>query len=361
MHVDRFLLRTWALLGLLACCHAWVAGAESVRAEPARNASAAESLALYDGADRQQRLLEVAKKEGELTLYTVTPASNADPVIAAFTKKYGIKVNLWRASSEVVLKRIVTEAQGGRFDVDVTENNTLENEALHREQLLQAVQSPYAKDLMPQAGAPHREWVGTVINIWIAAYNTRLIKEQELPHSYDDLLDAKWKGRLGIEASNYAWFATVTQALGAEQALKLFGKLVATNGLSVRKGHSLLAGLVASGEIPLALTVYNWNVPVLDKKGAPIKGHMLAPLVGQFRTVALHKKSPHPNAGLLFYDFMLNEGQQILAELGEVVPSKDIDSPYTRQSIAFVDPGQALDRGEQWQRTWDDVILKRAR
>jgi iron(III) transport system substrate-binding protein len=356
MRVDRFLLRTWALLGLLACCDASVAGAEAVR-----NASAAESLALYDGADRQERLVEAAKKEGELTLYTVTPGSNSDPVIAAFTKKYRIKVNLWRASSEVVLNRIVTEARGGRFDVDVNENNTLENEALHREQLLQAVRSPYAKDLMPQASAPHRQWVGTVINIWIAAYNTGLIKERELPGSYDDLLDARWKGRLGIEASNYAWFATVTQALGAERALKTFGRLVETNGLSVRKGHSLLTGLVASGEIPLALTVYNWNVPVLEKKGAPIKGLMLAPLAGQFRTVALQKKAPHPNAALLFYDFMLNEGQQILAALGEVVPSRNIDSPYTRQPIAFIDPGEALDKGEQWQRTWDDVVLKRAR
>lgn len=353
--MNRFLLQAWASLGILLC-----APAPASALEAAGEATAASNIALYEGADRQARLVEAAKKEGELTLYTVTPSTNSDPVVAAFTKKYGIKVNLWRASSDAVLKRVVTEARAGKFDVDIVENNTLENEALHREHLLQAVRSPYARDLLPQATASHREWAGTAINIWIAAYNTGLVQESELPKSYADLLDPKWKGRLGIEGNNSQWFATLVQAMGAQQALPLFRDIVATNGLSIRKGHSLLAALVASGEVPLSLTVYNWNVPVLEKKGAPIRGFTLKPLVGQFRTVALHKKAPHPNAGLLFYDFMLNEAQQILADLGEVVPSTRVDSPYTKQPIAFIDPSQALDLNEQWKRTWEDVILKRA-
>ncbi|GAA4336713.1 extracellular solute-binding protein [Pigmentiphaga soli] len=349
--MNRFVVKLGAALGLAVCLQGAALGAQ-----PAADGA---SLALYGGPDRQARLLQAARKEGELTLYTVTPGPNSDPIIAAFTRKYGIKVNVWRASSDAVLKRVVTEAQGSRFDVDVIENNTLENEALHREGLLQAVESPYAADLLPQATAPHREWAGTVINVWIGAYNTELIKAQDLPKSYSDLRDPKWKGKLGIEGNNYQWFATLTQAMGGQPAVQLFRDIVDTNGLSVRKGHSLLANLVASGEVPLSLTVYNWNVPTLEKKGAPIRGFTMSPLVGQFRTVALSKKAPHPAAGLLFYDFMLNEAQPMLADLGELVPSKRVDSPYTRQPITFVDPGQALDMNERWKRTWDDVVLKR--
>jgi len=330
-------------------------------AEAANTRSPVSVAALYEGADRHARLVEAAKKEREVTVYTVTPPSNSAPVVSAFEKKYGIKVNLWRASSDAVLSRVITEGRAGKFDVDIIENNTLENEALHREKLLQEVRSPHVKGLLPQASAPHREWVGTAINVWIAAYNTDRIKKEDLPQSYQDLLDPKWKGRLGIEANNYHWFATLASAMGEERARTLFENIVSTNGISLRKGHSLLTQLVSSGEVPFALTVYNWNVPALKSKGAPIEGLALAPVIGQFRTVALHRRAPHPNAALLFYDFMLNEGQQILAGLGEIVPSKSIDSPYTRRPIEFIDPGKALDMNDRWKKTWDEVIVNKAR
>jgi iron(III) transport system substrate-binding protein len=350
-------LRKFSLLAMVMLG----ASIQAVGAEPGNSRSAVSAAALYEGADRQARLIEAARKEGMVTVYTVTPPSNSAPVISAFEKKYGIKVNLWRASSDAVLARVITEGLGGKFDVDIIENNTLENEALHREKLLQEVRSPYVKSLLSQASAPHKEWVGTVINVWIAAYNTDKVKKEELPKSYQDFLDPKWKGRLGIEANNYHWFATLANAMGEERALKVFENIVSTNGISMRKGHSLLAQLVSSGEVPMALTVYNWNVPAIKSKGGPIEGLALEPVIGQFRTVALHRNAPHPNAAVLFYDFMLNEGQQILAGLGEIVPSKNIDSPYTKRPIEFIDPDKALDMSDKWKKTWDEVIVRKSR
>lgn len=326
-------------------------------AEPAKGAASA--IAMYQGADRHERLVAAAQKEGELVVYHAYP--NLTVAMAAFTKKYGIKVKPWRAGSEAILQRLVTEARGSRFDADIVQNNAPENEALHRETLSQEVWSPYLADLIPQASPAHKEWVGITYDVWTASYNTNLIKKEDLPKSYQDLLDPKWKGRLGIEANDQGWFGPLVEALGEQQGRKLFADIVASNGISIRKGHSLLAGLVASGDVPLALSVYSWNPEQLKKKGAPVEGLILQPLFAQFSTLAMLRKAPHPNAAALFYDFMLHEGQQILADLNYVVTSKTIDTPFTKIPLRFVDPSQALDTQEKWTKLYEDVLIKKIR
>ena len=138
-------------------------------------------LALYQGPDRQARLVEAAKKENGITVYHSYPALTN--VMTAFNKKYGIKTRAWRAGSEAILQRMITESRGNRFEVDIVQNNAPENEAAHREKLLQAVRSPLTADLIPQATPAHGEWVGVTLDVWTAAYNTNRITEAELPKS----------------------------------------------------------------------------------------------------------------------------------------------------------------------------------
>lgn len=328
----------------------------SVAAEPAKGPATVSEIAQYQGADRHERLLAAARKEGELTVYHAYPALAT--VTAAFSKKYGIKVNAWRAGSEALLQRIVTEARGNRFEVDIVQNNAPENEALHREKLAQAVESAFLNDLRPEASPAHKEWVGITLDVFSAAYNTRLIKKEELPKSYQDLLDPKWKNKLGIEADDSVWFGPLIEALGEQQGKKLFSDIVATNGISIRKGHSLLTNLVASGEVPLALTVYSWNPVQLQKKGAPVEGFLLAPVFAQFSTLAMLRKAPHPNAAALFYDYMLSEGQQLLADLNFVVASRKIETPVTNEKLNFVDPRRALDMQEKWAKMFESILVK---
>jgi iron(III) transport system substrate-binding protein len=312
------------------------------------------------GADRQAKLLEAAKREGEVSLYYIFP--NLDVVTTAFTNKYGIKVKAWRSSSEGVLQRVSAESRAGRFDVDVIQNSAQENEALHRENVLEAVESPYLANVMPEAVQAHREWVGTKVNAFIMAYNTRMIKTEDLPKAYADLVDPKWKGRLGIEANNHHWFATLSQHMGEAAAQTLFTKIVETNGISVRRGHSLLSNMVASGEVPLSLTVYDWNIGPLKKKGAPIDGFMLPPTVAQFDTMAIHKRAPHPNAARLFYDFVLSdEGQQLIASTDAIAVGKKFESPYTKAALKFVDPAKALDMNDTWRKTFEGIVTKKAK
>lgn len=318
-------------------------------------------IALSQAADRPQKLIEGARKEGGLTIYGAMPTKDLQALVDAFAKKYGIKANIWRSSSENVVQRIVTEARSGRFDVDFLQNNEPAMAALQREQLLQPVNSPYHGDLIPQAVPAHREWVGLYVLAFVQAYNTDKVKKNELPKTYQDLLDPKWKGRLGIEADDEHWFAFVLQQLGQEKGRRLFKDIVDANGTSVRKGHTLLANLVVSGEVPLGLTVYSYMAEQLKRKGAPIDWFVIPPAIAQFTSIGLLRKAPHPHAAMLFYDFMLSEGQQILFQRNYVPTTTKIDTPLNKLPMKFIDPVLFLDMNDKWLQTFDDVFVKRTK
>jgi len=316
----------------------------------------------YEGADREKVLAEGAKKEGEVMLYTSLVPEDLTALGAAFEKKYGVKLKTWRANSEKVLQRAVTEARAGRNDADVVETNGPQLESLYREKGLQPLRSPYLKDLMAQALQPHGHWVGTRINMFVHSYNTNLVKKEELPKSYQDLAHPRWKGRLGIEAEDDDWFAMIIKALGEEQGLRIFREIVKVNGLSVRKGHTLLAGLVASGEIPLALTTYSHGAEKMKQKGAPVEWFAIAPAIGRANGIGVVRKPPHPHAAALFVDFLLSpEGQQILQKGGYVPASLRVEDRAQKLELRFVDPAVILDELDKWKKHWDEIVLKGAR
>lgn len=329
---------------------------------PSHAASLVETLANYEGPDRLQKLVEGAKKEGTLNLYTSLTVEDMTVLNAAFEKTYGVKVRMWRASCDKVLQRVLAEHQASRAEVDIVECNAPPLEAMHREGVLQAVRSPWHADLIPAAVPAHREWAGTRLNVFVQAYNTRLITKDELPKSYADLLHPRWKGRLSIESSDDDWFASVVRGMGEEKGLKLFRDIVAQNGMSVRRGHTLLTNLVASGEVPFALTVYNFTAEQVKQKGAPFDWFVLSPAVARANGVALAKKSPHPHAALLYYDFMIGDaGQQILFKRDFVPTSKKIDTPLNSGPLVIIDPKLVLDETDKWAKLFEQIFVKQVK
>ena len=208
----------------------WAAGA---LAQPA-----GIGLATYDGADRLDRIVEGAKKEGDLVLYTSAPADDMKAVIEAFERRYGVKVKVWRASAEKVLQRATSEARAKRYEADVFESDGPAMEGLVRDKLLTAVRTPAQEDLIPEARFFHQSWVRTRYSVYALAYNTKNVRKQDLPRSYEGLLEPRWKGKLGVEADDGDWLAAVSQQLGEDKARKLFKDVVARNGVAVRRGHS---------------------------------------------------------------------------------------------------------------------------
>jgi iron(III) transport system substrate-binding protein len=335
-------------------CSAILVGA-CLAASSAARAQTAADIATYSGPDRTQKLIDGARKEGEVLLYSSAVVEDSDALAAAFQKKYGVTVKLWRASSEDILRRAVTEHRGGRDDVDVAETAGTEMEGLQREQLLQPMASPAFADLIPQAVAQNRAWVMSRLSIFTAAYNTNVVKPADVPKSYDDLTNPKWRDKLGVEADDGNWLMAVADAMGEDKALPLFRAIVAANGMSVRKGHTLLANLVVAGEVPLALTAYNYRVAELKGKGAPIDGVVLPPAIALPTGIAVFAHAPHPYAAALFMDFFLSDdGQRILLARGNVPTNRTVQAPPP--GLNFVDVAKYLDDGDKWTKLFKQTF-----
>jgi iron(III) transport system substrate-binding protein len=324
--------------------------------------SGVAEIASYQGADREQRLIEGAKREKELTFYSSIPPEDIAALVSAFDKKYGVKVKVWRSDSEGILQRIISEARARRFEVDVVAGSSSALEPLYRENLLREVKSPYLAGIIPEAIAPHRQWVAVYLSMFVQAYNTDLVRKDSLPKTFYDLLRPQWKDRLGIEAEDYDWFAQVLMDLGEAQGLRLFRDIVASNGISVRKGHSLLTNLVVAGEVPLALTAYGFLAEQAKRRGAPLDWFVIPPAIARPTAEGLARNAPHPHAAVLFFDFLISEeGQQILASRQFATVSRSIETPFNKGPITLIDSAAILDQARKWQDLYHKTIIAPSR
>ena len=309
-----------------------------------------------------QANVEAAKKEGTLTLYTTIAEKDLPVIIKPFEDKYGIKVSVWRAGTDKVLQRAVAETRAKKYEFDAVHFGAPEMEALSREKILAPVNSPVHKDLMPGSVPAHKEWAATILSVWVQAYNTNVVKKSELPRTYQDLLDPRWKGKLGIEAKNDDWFATVVHQMGSEsQGVEFFRKLSSTNGISPRQGHTLLNNMVVSGEVPMALTVYNYMPEQAKKKGAPIDWFVIEPAIARANAIGVARHAQHPNAALLFYEYLLGpDGQKAMVSIDYVPTNTKVESPLKGVKIIQTDPIRSLDESDKWKKLYEETVLKKA-
>jgi iron(III) transport system substrate-binding protein len=338
------------LIGSSAC------GGDTRQAAPAGTEPV--SPASYEGPDRTAKIAAAARQEGKLTLYTTVADKDLPTLIQPFESQYGVKVVVWRAGTDKVLQRTLAEAAAGRNDVDVIHFGTPEMEALSREKVLLPITSAVHAELQPGSVPAHREWAATLLSVWVQAYNTKLVDRNSLPKTYADLLDSKWKGKLGIEAKDQDWFASVVDVMGGDgPGLDFFQKLGAGNGVSVRLGHTLLTNMVISGEVPLALTVYNYMPEQAKKKGAPIDWFVLEPAIARANAVGVARRAPHPNAALLFYEYLLGtEAQQYFVNMDYVPSNTKVTSPLKGVKIVQVDPVRTLDEIDKWTTLFEKYL-----
>jgi iron(III) transport system substrate-binding protein len=324
-------------------------------AKPGSDAGLA--LMLYQGSDRDARLLDQAKKEGTVTIYTSQNPKDLGTIVEAFQKRYGIKVTVWRSSGEKVTQRSITEARAGRFTPDLFESDSVVMETLARENLMQPFFSPHFKDYPPTAFVPSKLYVAERFNMFTIAYNTQLVKPEDVPQTYQDLLLPKWRGKLGLEIDDSDWFAAMVRYMGEEKGLKFFQQLAAQKPL-MRKGHTLTAELVAAGEIPIAVSLYNHAVERLAKNGAPIQWKALSPTMARAGGIGISKRPPHPHAALLFADFILSEdGQSLLKKRHRVPASKLVSSKLNQFPYDMIDPALTLDEGHKWEKLWTQLFI----
>ena len=313
---------------------------------------------MYQGADRDARLVAGAKKEGQVLLYSTMTVADGKALATAFEQKYGVRVNHWRGSAEKIVSRAVAEARARRHEADVFETSSHRIEALYRERLLEDFHTPVLRDIVAEAfPRGHRQYVADRFAFFVMGWNTKLVRGEELPATYEDLLHPRWSGRITIEGTDALWFAAVAKAMGEEKGIAYFRKLAAMKP-EIRHGHIHTAQLVASGEVPFFLTAYNNNIETLKSKGAPVEWKPLQPAFGQAAAVGVSRYAPHPHAALLFTEFVLSkEGQEILRSGNRVPTSRLVDSPLNKFKYEIVDPELALDEGDKWDKLFSNLFL----
>jgi iron(III) transport system substrate-binding protein len=323
------------------------------------HAQTAPAIYMYRGADRNQQLIDAAKKEGEVTWYTTMAPTESRPLAAAFEKKYGIKVSLWRAPGEQMLQRIITEAQARRYTFDIIESDSNQTEKLARENLTSEFYSPFIADLPPSAIPSHRKWMPDRFNYIVAAYNTNKVKAADMPKTYEEFADPKWKDRLALEASDFIWMDTVIGVMGKDKGTAYFRKLADLHP-DLRKGHPLLAKLIGAGEVQVGLTAYLANVESGKAHGEPIDWAPVKPVIAVSFSVALATNAPHPHAALLLSDFILSpEGQGLLDTMGRFPASTKIKNKLINFPFTVVDVGGSLDEGGKKEKAWNELFLDR--
>jgi len=152
----------------------------------------------------------------------------------------------------------------------------------------------------------------------VIGYNTRMVKRNEVPRLDEDLLNPKWKGKIGMDHTKPEWFAWKLKRMGEEKGIAYMKKLGAQE-LRLYAGLTIITNLLAAGEFPLVLNTYVHNAEDAKRKGAPVDWVAQEPVFTKFQPIGVGARAAHPNAAKLFVDFMLSEdGQKIIASFGRV-------------------------------------------
>ena len=339
-------------------------------------------------AQREAILLDLAKKEGgKLTWYTSLSKTIGPGVVSAFEARYpGIKVDMYRASSEDLTAKLTQEASAGATSADVVESNGTELTFYqHKKNILVPYRgSPYAKAVPAQYRFD--TWTGDRLEAFTLAWNTNLVPSGQPPSSWEDLADPKWAGKLAMEPGDVDWFAAVyqyqeAQALKgfkprgktkkarltslARQTKKVDAKLnalwssIAKNSQIV-SGHTTQATLLAAGQFAVCVSCHAQSLEALIKKKAPVSFHpFAAPEVIRAQGVAIAYRLAHPATAMLFYDWMLmpDGGQKALLDGGAnpSLPSM-ADPDLAGAQKVLLDLRPVVSHFKAWADRYDAIV-----
>ena len=279
-----------------------------------------------------ESLLEGAKKESALIVYTSMTVDQAQRLLDAFKMKYPfIHTSMFRAVGERLLTKIMTESSAGKVDFDIVQSAESQAYLLKKKNLLAKYVSPEVKNIQNPFFDPDGYWTAVYMMPNVIGYNTRLVNRSDVARTNEDLLNPKWKGKIAMDGSKPEWFAWMLKRMGEEKGLAYMKKLGAQE-LKLYSGLTILTNLLAAGEFPLVLNTYLHNVEDAKRKGAPVDWVAQDPVFTKFQPLAIGSKAAHPNAAKLFADFMLSEdGQKIIASFGRIPTRRGV--PTTVQGL----------------------------
>ncbi|MBI4525829.1 MAG: extracellular solute-binding protein [Deltaproteobacteria bacterium] len=287
------------------------------------------SSLLYGASD--PKIIEAAKGERELTVWTTSDLRQVTKIVESFEKKYPfLKVKLYRTGTAPLHNKIITEALAGKHNWDVS-NSTLQTHDLFERKMVAKYKSPQTSMLLdPEMLNKEGHWTAIYVVPFVLGFNTNLVKAQDAPKTYDDLLSSKWKDKMiSIDSEGYELLQGLSTAWGKEKAVAFLKKLAAQDPVS-RRGNSLRVELATGGEFPVLIAMAS-PIQRAASKGAPIDWVPLEPVPVTSMAIMLAEHAPHPNAGKLYIDFILSrDGQEILRSEQRIPVRKDVEADPPR-------------------------------
>jgi len=269
------------------------------------------------------KLVEGAKKEKQISLYSPTSVDDETVIIKAFQKKYPfIKVKHYRAQQQKIMSKVMTEYSMKKLLFDAIVSAPSRLFIYKKLGMLTSYASPERKAYADNVKDKEGYYTSVYRNTHVIAYNTKMVSKAEAPRNYQDLLDPKWKGNMGIDKREFSWFITQLDIMGKEKGLAYFRRL-AKQDLQLRTGHTLLVQLCIAGEFPIVVNAYGSRVEKEKARGAPIEWVGVEPIIFHANAISLGKNSRHPNAAKLYIDFVLSEEGQIIYQKRQRMPSRN--------------------------------------
>ncbi len=281
--------------------------------------------------ERQQRLLEAAKSEGEAVIYANMDVAAMRPLTEGFMKRYpGVKAASVHFSGAAIITRIDSESRAGRPLSDVVLSGQLGVLALIDKKAAARYRSPEREFYRDGFKDKEGLWTAYMTNVMVSAYNTRQVKKDEAPRAVEDLLKPRWKGKLTMDSQSYVWFGTILQYLGEEAGLR-FMKRLNEQDISHQRGRRLMTQLVAAGEFDMAVETNLNSVLTLSKQGAPLGFAPIQPYFLSPSLVFMSANAPRPYTGALFIDYLLSEeGQKIIVTTNRMPAHTRVKSPESQ-------------------------------
>jgi iron(III) transport system substrate-binding protein len=272
-------------------------------------------------------LVDQAKKEGEVILYTTMNVSDFAVFGQAAKEKYPfLNVRHVYISSSRQVARVMQEQRAGRLQADVL-GNSMETMVYYKSQgILGKYGSPEAKFLLKGFVDPDGYWACITTDPLITGFNTREYSRSSAPKSYDDYLNPKFKGQMAINSGTPYGLIGIVSLRGEEQGIAYMKQLGQQN-LRPVEGFNHLTNLLVAGEFPLAIFMQVSKMDTMKRKGAPVDWLASPPTLATTSTVGLAQNPPHPAAARLLIDFYLSsEGQQALTRTGKIPLRKGVKS-----------------------------------
>lgn len=328
-------------------------------------------IAQYTKPDRTSMLVAGAKKEKHLVWYTtLIPTEVSKPLADAFHKKYPfITVQLYRADSNEVAQKVIQEYRARSYRVDAVDG-TGTSTLLRKAGLLQPFSSPELASYPARFKDKDGYWGTQLLYYMVLAYNKHLVSPKDVPHTYQDLLDPKWRGKMAWSTSPGAGAPTfvgnILTTMGQAKGMAYLHQLENQQIHNVEaSGRSVLDQVIA-GQFPIALQVFNHQVTNSAAAGAPVEWVPLQPATAMLNRISLAKNAPDPHAAMLFLDFTFSaEGQRIIRDHKDIpadpaVPSRipTLEPSAGKFTANYIPADQAASQSAHWTQIYQQLFVQ---